>query len=84
MPRWVPDHEFDIDWHIRHIGAPGDGTLRELLDFFGAWLQDPYDRTRPLWQYVVVDGLADGQGALWLPMLGGVARVNAFDAPAFR
>ena len=63
-PRWVHDHEFDLDWHVRRIGAPGDGTLRELLDYFTPWLQDSYDITRPLWMYVVVDGLADGRGAL--------------------
>ncbi|MEA5558074.1 wax ester/triacylglycerol synthase domain-containing protein [Nodularia spumigena] len=63
-PRWVPDHEFDLYWHVRNIGAPGDGSLRGLLDYFTPWLQDPYDRTRPLWMYVVVDGMADGQGAL--------------------
>jgi diacylglycerol O-acyltransferase len=63
-PRWVHDHEFDLNWHVRHIGAPGNGSLRELLDYFSAWLQDSYDRTRPLWMYVVVDGLADGRGAL--------------------
>ena len=63
-PRWVPDHEFDLNWHVRHIGAPGDGSLRGLLDYFTPWLQESYDRTRPLWMYVVVDGLADGRGAL--------------------
>ena len=63
-PRWVFDHEFDLDWHIRRIGAPGEGSLRELLDFFTPWLQDAYDVTRPLWMYIVVDGLADGRGAL--------------------
>jgi len=63
-PRWVHDHEFDLDWHVRRIGAPGNGSLRDLLDYFTPWLQDSYDRTRPLWMYVVVDGLADGRGAL--------------------
>ena len=63
-PRWVPDHDFDFDWHVRQIGAPGDGSLRALLDHFTLWLQDSYDRTRPLWMYVAVDGLADGRGAL--------------------
>ena len=63
-PRWVHDHEFDLNWHVRRIGAPGDGTLRELLDYFAPWLQDPYDHTRPLWMYVVVDGMAEGRGAL--------------------
>jgi WS/DGAT/MGAT family acyltransferase len=63
-PRWVHDHEFDLNWHVRHIGAPGDGSLRELLDYFTVWLQDSYDHTRPLWMYVVVDGLVEGRGAV--------------------
>ncbi len=63
-PHWETDPEFDLDWHVRHIGAPGEGTLRDLLDWSRPWLQDPYDRTRPLWQYVVIDKLADGRGAL--------------------
>ena len=63
-PHWATDHELELDWHVRHIGAPGEGTLRELLDWTAPWLQDPYDRTRPLWQYVAIDKLADGRGAL--------------------
>jgi WS/DGAT/MGAT family acyltransferase len=63
-PRWVHDPEFDLDWHLRLMGAPGDGSLRDLLDHFSRWLQDGYDHTRPLWQYVVVDGLEGGRGAL--------------------
>ena len=63
-PHWEVDTEFDFDWHVRQVGAPGDGSLRTLLDWLTYWLQDPYDRTRPLWQYVVIDGLADGRGAL--------------------
>jgi WS/DGAT/MGAT family acyltransferase len=63
-PQWRTDPEFDIDWHVRQVGAPRAGTLRDLLDWSGPWLQDPYDRTRPLWQYVAIDKLADGRGAL--------------------
>ncbi|NMD22602.1 MAG: hypothetical protein GYA65_00320, partial [Actinobacteria bacterium] len=54
-PHWTTDHELDLDWHVRHIGAPGEGTLRDLLDWTAPWLQDPYDRSRPLWQYVAID-----------------------------
>ena len=63
-PHWGFDRDFDLDWHLRRIGAPGEGTVRDLLDLATQFLQDPFDRTRPLWQYLVVDGLADGQGAL--------------------
>ena len=63
-PHWVADRDFDLDWHVRRIGAPGEGTLRELLDWVSQFFQDPFDRSRALWQYVVVDGLNEGQGAL--------------------
>lgn len=64
FPRWAFDPDFELDWHLRHIGAPGDGSLGDLIGWITQFLQDPYDHTRPLWQYVVVDGLADGRGAL--------------------
>ncbi len=63
-PRWAFDPDFELDWHVRHIGAPGDGSLGELIGWITQFLQDPYDHTRPLWQYVVVNGLADGRGAI--------------------
>jgi len=63
-PRWAFDPDFEMDWHIRHIGAPGDGSIEDLIGWITQFLQDPYDHTRPLWQYVVVDRLADGRGAL--------------------
>ncbi len=63
-PHWEIDTEFDIDWHVRRIGAPGDGTLTELLDWAVRFLEDPYDHTRPLWQFVVLDGVEGGRGAL--------------------
>ena len=63
-PRWAFDPDFELGWHVRHIGAPGDGSLGDLIGWITQFLQDPYDHTRPLWQYVVVDGLADGRGAL--------------------
>jgi WS/DGAT/MGAT family acyltransferase len=63
-PHWETDPELDLDWHVRHAGAPGDGGLDALLTWMTTFLQDPYDRTRPLWQYVVIDNLPDGLGAL--------------------
>jgi diacylglycerol O-acyltransferase / wax synthase len=63
-PHWAADVDFDLDWHVRRIGAPGEGTVRDLFDWASQYLQDPFDRTRPLWQYVVIDRLADGRGAM--------------------
>jgi WS/DGAT/MGAT family acyltransferase len=64
-PAWVPDAEFDLDAHIREIRLPGPGTERQLLDLAAQIYAEPLDRTRPLWRFVAIDGLADGRGAVW-------------------
>ena len=63
-PRWEDDPMFDLDFHVRHIALPGPGTERQLLDFAALVSVDQFDRARPLWQFFVVDGLADGRGAM--------------------
>ena len=63
-PVWRPDPEFDLGFHIRRVALAPPGDERELLDLVAAIYQDPYDRTRPLWMFYVVEGLADGGAAL--------------------
>jgi diacylglycerol O-acyltransferase len=63
-PEWVDDALFDLDFHVRHVRVPAPGTLRQLLDLAALLSSDPFDRARPLWQFMVIDGLADGTGAL--------------------
>ncbi len=63
-PVWEEDPDFDIDLHVRHLALPSPGTLRQLLDLATLLAGDPFDRTRPLWQFYVVDGLQGGKGAL--------------------
>ncbi|CAN5620070.1 wax ester/triacylglycerol synthase family O-acyltransferase [soil metagenome] len=63
-PMWVDDSNFDLRYHVRHIALPPPGSMRQLLDLASLIACDAYDRTRPLWQFVVVDGLHDGKSAL--------------------
>ncbi|MEM7143115.1 MAG: wax ester/triacylglycerol synthase domain-containing protein [Actinomycetota bacterium] len=67
-PTWAADPEFDLDYHIRHVALPGEGSMRQLLDLCTQWYEDPYDRTRPLWQFVLIDGLEGGRGAMFSKM----------------
>jgi diacylglycerol O-acyltransferase len=67
-PRWEDDPAFDLDFHIRHVALPAPGTERQLLDLAAVLATDPFDRARPLWQFVAIDGLADGRGALLLKL----------------
>lgn len=62
-PRWADDPHFDLDFHVRHVALPAPATERELFELVALSSTDPFDRTRPLWQFLVVDGLADGRGA---------------------
>lgn len=63
-PEFVVDPNFDLRYHVRFAKAPGRGTLRELLDMTAPIAMQGFDRARPLWEFVVVDGLEDGRGAL--------------------
>ncbi len=65
-PSWVPDEEFDFDFHVRHISLPKPGTIEQLHALGARLLEDPFDRTRPLWLFVIIDGLHDGRGALFM------------------
>jgi diacylglycerol O-acyltransferase len=63
-PMWVDDPNFDIRYHVRHVSLPKPGTMRQLLDLASLMASDSFDRTRPLWQFAVVDGLRGGKSAL--------------------
>lgn len=64
-PAWVPDPEFDVDYHIRRLRLAEPGTERQLLDLAAQLYLEPLDRTRPLWRFVVIDGLEGGRSAIW-------------------
>lgn len=63
-PLWVDDPDFDIDFHVRRLAVPKPGTMRQLLDLVALTVADPFDRTRPLWQVYVIEGLRGGKAAL--------------------
>lgn len=67
-PAWVDDPEFDINYHVRHVNVAEPGTLRQLLNLAAQISLDPMERTRPLWQFTVVDGLKGGRAALIVKM----------------
>ncbi len=63
-PTWVPDSDFDIDRHVRRIALPPPGDDRTLFDLATLITADPFDRSRPLWEFTVVEGLSGGRAAL--------------------
>jgi diacylglycerol O-acyltransferase / wax synthase len=62
-PEWVPDHDLDLDYHLRTVAVPAPGGMRQLLDLAAAVAATPLDRSRPLWEFTVVEGLEGGRAA---------------------
>jgi len=60
-PTMVEDPEFDLDYHVRRVSIPAPGGTAELTELVADLASRPLDRTRPLWEFHVVEGLADGR-----------------------
>ena len=54
----------DLDYHLRRVALPDSGSLRNLLDVAATLSATPLDRSRPLWEFTLIEGLADGRAAL--------------------
>jgi WS/DGAT/MGAT family acyltransferase len=63
-PLWVPDLEFDLDYHIRHIALPPPGTERQLLNLAALLHEQVLDPAHPLWTFTLVVGLDGDRAAL--------------------
>ena len=67
-PVWVDDGSFDIDCHVHRLAAPTPGGDAELSEMIGHLAGIPLDRSRPLWDMWVIEGLADGRIAVFMKM----------------
>ena len=63
-PYWIDDADFDLDFHVRHIGLAPPGAADQLAEQVARIVGRPMDRSRPLWEAYVMEGLADGRWAL--------------------
>jgi diacylglycerol O-acyltransferase len=63
-PVWVDDPHFNIAFHVRHTALPGPGGETQLKRLAGRVFSQALDRSRPLWEIWLVEGLADGRFAL--------------------
>ena len=65
---WVDDENFDVELHVRTASVPEPGGRRELMRLVGNEMSRRLDRSRPLWEMHLIEGLADGQVALLIKM----------------
>jgi len=59
-PLWIEDPDFDLDYHVRRAALPAPGGQKELAEFAAEVMSRPLDRSRPLWEMYVVEGLENG------------------------
>lgn len=68
-PIWIDDPDFDLDYHVRRIAAPAPGGPHELAELAGDIAGRQLDRSRPLWELWIVEGLQHGH-------VGAVAKMH--------
>jgi len=56
-PVWIDDRRFNLDYHIRHTSLPRPGSDAQLKQLAGRIMAQQLDRTKPLWEFWVVEGL---------------------------
>jgi diacylglycerol O-acyltransferase len=65
-PYWVECPDFDLRKHVHRIAVPSPGTMKELGELAGHLFARPLDRSRPLWEFWYIEGLADGKVAMFM------------------
>ena len=83
-PVWVDDERFNIQFHLRHTRLPMPGDIRSLKRLVGRLFSQHLDRSRPLWEFWVVEGVEGDRFALVVKvhhcMVDGVAGVQLLEA----
>jgi diacylglycerol O-acyltransferase len=83
-PVWVEDPDFRVGYHVRHTALPTPGSQEQLLTLTSRVLSQRLDRTKPLWEMWLVEGLTDGRfaviGKTHHAMIDGVGGVDLLTA----
>jgi WS/DGAT/MGAT family acyltransferase len=62
-PLWVDDPNFNIEYHVRHSALPAPGSEAQLLEMAARIASQPLDRTKPLWEFWLVEGIEASAGS---------------------
>jgi diacylglycerol O-acyltransferase len=79
-PLWADDSDFNLEYHVRHTALPAPGSDEQLTNLVARVFSQQLDRSKPLWELWLVEGLADGGFALLSKshhaMIDGIAGVD--------
>jgi WS/DGAT/MGAT family acyltransferase len=64
-PVWIDDPDFDITYHVRQSALPSPGSDEQLHELIARLAARPLDKSRPLWEMYLVEGLAKNRVALY-------------------
>ena len=64
-PVWIEDDDIDLDYHVRQVTLRRPGTMQQLEQLIARLHSTLLDRSRPLWEMVVIEGLENGQVAFY-------------------
>ena len=67
-PVWVHDDAIDIDYHVRRLSLPSPGTREQLMAVVGRLHSIIMDRSRPLWEIALIEGVLGGGYAMYLKL----------------
>ena len=63
-PYWIRDPDFDLDYHVRETAVPPPGDDAQLANLVARIVGRPLDRSHPLWEAYVIEGLPDDRFAI--------------------
>ena len=63
-PLWVDDPRFNVDYHVRHTALPAPGGIEQLRLLAARIFSQQLDRSKPLWEMWLIEGMEDGRFAL--------------------
>ena len=63
-PVWVDDTHFDMSYHVRRSALPRPGSDEQLEELVARIQPRPLDRSRPMWEVYLVEGLAENRFAI--------------------
>ena len=58
-PVWIEDKDFDLSYHLHRIAVPSPGGRKELTEMCGRIASLPLDRSKPVWEMWVIEGVKD-------------------------